>query len=170
MAFDNTDIYTRISQLEDTDRKLAHEVSTLHGRLDTALITLTNNVNNLTDAIKALQESQSQTTALQHSMILLQERASVVPEMQKAINGIVIENATNNVLLKGIDRCHSNLGHPNSKIKKAQLNAGLFCVWDSDFLFLPAGILLWKRLGNRGSFECQSWAELRLPCLDVAAD
>lgn len=102
MAFDNTDIYTRISQLEDTDRKLAHEVSTLHGRLDTALITLTNNVNNLTDAIKALQESQSQTTALQHSMILLQERASVVPEMQKAINGIVIENATNNVLLKGI--------------------------------------------------------------------
>lgn len=98
----DSDIHSRIMQLEEADRKLSHEVVNLNGRLDTALITLTNNVNNLTEAIKALQEAQTQTTALQHSMILLQERASVVPEIQKEVNNLVIANATNNVVLQGI--------------------------------------------------------------------
>lgn len=100
--FDTENIHDRLMQLEASDRKLSQEVGTLHTRLDTALITLTHNVNNLTDAIRALQESQSQTTALQHSMILLQERASVVPEIQKEVNALIIANAKNNVVLRGI--------------------------------------------------------------------
>jgi hypothetical protein len=99
---DSENIHDRIMQLEASDRKLQQEVGSLHTRLDTALITLTHNVNSLTDAIRALQESQSQTTALQHSMILLTERASVVPKMQDEINSLVISRATDNVVLKAI--------------------------------------------------------------------
>lgn len=99
---DSENIHDRIMQLEASDRKLQQEVGSLHTRLDTALITLTHNVNNLTEAIRALQESQSQTTALQHSMILLTERASVVPKMQEEVNGLIISRATDNVVLKGI--------------------------------------------------------------------
>lgn len=99
---DSENIHDRIMQLEASDRKLQQEVGSLHTRLDTALITLTHNVNNLTDAIRALQESQSQTTALQHSMILLTERASVVPKMQEEVNSLIISRATDNVVLKGI--------------------------------------------------------------------
>lgn len=98
----DTDINTRIMQLEASDRKLSQEVGSLHSRLDTALLTLTHNVNNLTEAINALRESQSQTTALQHSMILLQERASVVPELQKEVNALIVGQAQNNLVLKGI--------------------------------------------------------------------
>ena len=99
---DSENIHDRIMQLEASDRKLQQEVGSLHTRLDTALITLTHNVNNLTDAIRALQESQSQTTALQHSMILLTERASVVPKMQEEVNSLIISRATDNVVLRGI--------------------------------------------------------------------
>ena len=99
---DSENIHDRIMQLEASDRKLQQEVGSLHTRLDTALITLTHNVNNLTEAIRALQESQSQTTALQHSMILLTERASVVPKMQEEVNSLIISRATDNVVLKGI--------------------------------------------------------------------
>lgn len=99
---DSENIHDRIMQLEASDRKLQQEVGSLHNRLDTALITLTHNVNNLTEAIRALQESQSQTTALQHSMILLTERASVVPKMQEELNSLIISRATDNVVLKGI--------------------------------------------------------------------
>ena len=99
---DSENIHDRIMQLEASDRKLQQEVGSLHTRLDTALITLTHNVNNLTEAIRALQESQSQTTALQHSMILLTERASVVPKMQEEVNSLIISRATDDVVLKGI--------------------------------------------------------------------
>ena len=99
---DSENIHDRIMQLEASDRKLQQEVGSLHTRLDTALITLTHNVNNLTEAIRALQESQSQTTALQHSLIILTERASVVPKMQEEVNSLIISRATDNVVLKGI--------------------------------------------------------------------
>lgn len=98
----DNDIHQRIMQLEDSDRKLSQEVGSLHSRLDTALLTLTHNVNSLTEAINALRESQSQTTALQHSMILLQERASIVPELQKQVNTLIVADAGNTVILKGI--------------------------------------------------------------------
>lgn len=99
---DSENIHDRIMQLEASDKKLQQEVGSLHTRLDTALITLTHNVNNLTEAIRALQESQSQTTALQHSMILLTERASVVPKIQEEVNSLIISRATDNVVLRGI--------------------------------------------------------------------
>lgn len=99
---DSENIHDRIMQLEASDRKLQQEVGSLHTRLDTALITLTHNVNNLTEAIRALQESQCQTTALQHSMILLTERAAVVPKMQEEVTSLIISRATDNVVLRGI--------------------------------------------------------------------
>jgi len=102
MAVDNNDVHNRLMQLEETDRKLSSDVSALNGRLDTALLTLTNNVNNLTNAIKALQESQALNNAIHQNLILLQERASSVPAMQAQINQLVVDRATTEVVLKGI--------------------------------------------------------------------
>jgi uncharacterized protein involved in exopolysaccharide biosynthesis len=99
---DSNDVHERLTRLEDTDRQLTQEVNKLQNKLDNALLTLTNNVNNLTNAIHVLQESQSQQTALQHSMIVLQERASVLPTMQTELNRLVVDSATNNLILKGI--------------------------------------------------------------------
>ena len=102
MSFDTQNIHDRLMQLEVSDKKIQQEVGSLNTRLDTALITLTHNVSNLTEAIKSLQEAQSQTTALQHSMIILTERASVVPELQREVNQLMISKATDDVTLKAV--------------------------------------------------------------------
>lgn len=95
-------IYDRIRKLEEGGKDLTSEVNRLNLKLDTALLTLTNNVNNLTQAIKILQESQQQTNSMHHSLIVLQERATVVPEIQRELNRVIIDMATQNVILKGI--------------------------------------------------------------------
>jgi len=99
---DDSEIRNRIMRLEEADRKLTSEVVSLNGRLDSALLTLTNNVSNLTDAIKALQEAQEKTTELQYSLIRLQERSSGVPDLQRAVTSLTIANERNNVVLQGI--------------------------------------------------------------------
>lgn len=102
MAVDNNDVHNRLMQLEEADRKLSVDVSSLNGRLDTALLTLTNNVNNLTQAIKTLQETQSQNSLMQQQLILLQERTAAIPPMQNQVNQLVVDRATTDVVLKGI--------------------------------------------------------------------
>tara|TARA_Y100000593_G_scaffold75007_1_gene138251 strand:- start:5323 stop:5691 length:369 start_codon:yes stop_codon:yes gene_type:complete len=96
------DVHERLTRLEDTDRQLTQEVNKLQNKLDNALLTLTNNVNNLTNAIHVLQESQAQNTALHHSMIVLQERASVIPKVQEELNRVVVDQAAQRVILTGI--------------------------------------------------------------------
>ena len=102
MTIDTGDIHSRIVQLESAEKQLSKEVRVLDNRLDKSLLTLTHNVESLTQAIKALQEAQTQTVALQQSMILLQERASTIPELHREINRLTVERATDSVVLKGI--------------------------------------------------------------------
>jgi DNA-binding ferritin-like protein len=89
-------------RLEETDRKLAGDMMVLHNRFENSLITLTNNVNNLTEAIRSLQETQSKTTELQHSLIRIQERSSSIPDMQREVTSLTIATEKNNVVLQGI--------------------------------------------------------------------
>lgn len=96
------DMQLRIDRLEQSDKDLVDRLSVLNNRLDTALLTLTHNVNSLTDAIRNLQESQSRTMELQHSIVVLQERASVVPDLQRSVNQLVIDGSKNELILKGI--------------------------------------------------------------------
>lgn len=96
------DLQYRVKLLEDTDRQLSEEIRNLQIKLDNSLIVLTNNVSNLTTAIKTLQESQERTTDLHHALIVLQERASTMPEVQRELNRLTIEMATQNVTLKAI--------------------------------------------------------------------
>lgn len=102
MNRDDADLQKRVRMLEDTDRKLSEEIRNLQIKLDHSLIILTNNVSNLTDAIKTLQESQERTTDLHHALIVLQERASTMPEVQRELNRVVVDMATQNVILKAV--------------------------------------------------------------------
>ena len=99
---DSNEIKHRLLRLEETDRKLAGDMMVLHNRFENSLITLTNNVNNLTEAIRSLQETQSKTTELQHSLIRLQERSSSIPDMQREVTTLTIATEKNNVVLQGI--------------------------------------------------------------------
>lgn len=99
---DSNEIMHRLLRLEETDRKLAGDMMVLHNRFENSLITLTNNVNNLTEAIRSLQETQSKTTELQHSLIRLQERSSSIPDMQREVTSLTIATEKNNVVLQGI--------------------------------------------------------------------
>ncbi len=99
---DSNEIKHRLLRLEETDRKLAGDMMVLHNRFENSLITLTNNVNNLTEAIRSLQETQSKTTELQHSLIRLQERSSSIPDMQREVTSLTIATEKNNVVLHGI--------------------------------------------------------------------
>jgi len=99
---DSNEIKHRLLRLEETDRKLAGDMMVLHNRFENSLITLTNNVNNLTEAIRSLQETQSKTTELQHSLIRLQERSSSIPDMQREVTSLTIATEKNNVVLQGI--------------------------------------------------------------------
>lgn len=102
MNRDDADLQKRVRMLEDTDRKLSEDIRNLQIKLDHSLIILTNNVSNLTDAIKTLQESQERTTDLHHALIVLQERASTMPEVQRELNRVVVDMATQNVILKAV--------------------------------------------------------------------
>ena len=99
---DSNEIKHRLLRLEETDRKLAGDMMVLHNRFENSLITLTNNVNNLTEAIRSLQETQSKTTELQHSLIRIQERSSSIPDMQREVTSLTIATEKNNVVLQGI--------------------------------------------------------------------
>lgn len=96
------EMQARIDRLEQSDKDLVDRLSVMNNRLDTALLTLTHNVNSLTDAIRNLQESQSRTLELQKSIIILQERASIVPTLQRDVNRLQIDGSKNELILKGI--------------------------------------------------------------------
>lgn len=102
MAIDTGDIHHRIVQLEDSDKRLTHELMSINNRLDKSLLSLTMNVSSLTDAIKSLQESNLKTVELQQKMLLMQERTSLFPEMQKKLHEFEVSQARNDVVLRGI--------------------------------------------------------------------
>lgn len=96
------ELHKRIDRLEQSDKMMVDRLSTLNNRLDTALLTLTHNVNSLTSAIRDLQEAQSRTIELQHSIVVLQERSSIIPDMQRDVNKLRMDGSKNEVVLKGI--------------------------------------------------------------------
>lgn len=96
------DLHQRLDRLEKSDKDFVDKLSIMNHKLDTALLTLTHNVNSLTEAIRNLQESQSRTMELQHSIVILQERSAVVPEMQRDVNRLLIDGSKNELILKGI--------------------------------------------------------------------
>lgn len=96
------ELQTRVQRVEQVNRDLVDKVGALNNRLDTALITLTHNVNSLTDATRNLQEAQTRTLELHHSIVILQERASVVPDLQREVNRLIVETSKSELVLKGI--------------------------------------------------------------------
>lgn len=98
----STELYQRIDRLEQSDKEFVNRLNVMNHKLDTALLTLTHNVNSLTDAIRNLQESQSKAIENQHSIVVLQERAAVVPQLQRDVNRLMIDGSKNELILKGM--------------------------------------------------------------------
>lgn len=96
------ELHKRIDRLEQSDKTIVERLSTLNNRLDTALLTLTHNVNSLTGAIRDLQEAQAKTIELQHSIVILQERSSVIPDLQREVTKLMMNGQKNDVVLRGI--------------------------------------------------------------------